>query len=587
VRHLTPEEWAALDPRGAITSVTISGSPVVRFSLTNSKGRGLKGLGAFTARASTASLTSYPNLSFALAKLVPEDVSAGSKAPSKWVSYIVTSTPNVAAPAVVPGRPSTDNTGTLVDNGDGTYQYTFNRDITKTKAILDAHKYDATKNEIKADLGDTTYDPTLAHRLTIQFAGNARGTGTNTADGVTVATAVAMKKPINLIYDFVPATGKPVSSANTQREVVSVQNCNECHTKFSSFHGGSRVEAQYCVVCHTDQRKYGRAEATTTATGYSGTRYRIGGLAVGRRLPQHRVAPVRFQGDHAIAGHRLLRQLQDGALLIQHGAAERQPRDGGSRAGNGHSRFQPLLSDRWDGEDIGDVHSGTPRQDNIADNAHPVSLELLVGRRPVCIAGQWVAYHGAGTRVLVRGVVNIDRDLVGLARLQGGGKVGFERRELPVVLGHPSAVAVHRGVVPDFLQLQNESAAGLAPLARNRELLPVPDRYRWRVGGQGHGRYAARFASAGRDPLIAGIEHRFPDAVQANLGSQQTCGAGRLGGGRQTSRPGDQRENHQPPWERARVTARQEAGSRHSILLSGGAFETLHHSAAERFSSSW
>ena len=26
----------------------------------------------------------------------------------------------VAAPAVVPGRPSTDNTGKLVDNGDGT-----------------------------------------------------------------------------------------------------------------------------------------------------------------------------------------------------------------------------------------------------------------------------------------------------------------------------------------------------------------------------------------------------------------------------------------------------------------------------------
>ena len=27
--------------------------------------------------------------------------------------------------------PSTDNTGTLVDNGDGSYKYTFYRDITK------------------------------------------------------------------------------------------------------------------------------------------------------------------------------------------------------------------------------------------------------------------------------------------------------------------------------------------------------------------------------------------------------------------------------------------------------------------------
>ena len=47
---------------------------------------------------------------------------------------------NVASPTVTPARPTSDNTGTLVDNGDGTYQYTFYRDITKTKAFLDAYK---------------------------------------------------------------------------------------------------------------------------------------------------------------------------------------------------------------------------------------------------------------------------------------------------------------------------------------------------------------------------------------------------------------------------------------------------------------
>ena len=66
----------------AITGVTISGKPVVSFYLTDSKGRGLKGLGGFTSKASTASQVSYPNLSFALAKLVPEDVSATSTAPT-------------------------------------------------------------------------------------------------------------------------------------------------------------------------------------------------------------------------------------------------------------------------------------------------------------------------------------------------------------------------------------------------------------------------------------------------------------------------------------------------------------------------
>jgi OmcA/MtrC family decaheme c-type cytochrome len=277
VAQLSPEQWASLDPRGAITSVTISGAPVVKFYLTDSKGNGLKGLGDFRSKASTATLQSYPNLAFVLAKLVPED----SSGPSRWVSYIVTTTPNVAAPTAVPGRPTSDNTGTLVDNGDGTYQYTFYRDITQTKAFLDAFTYDATKNQIKADLGDTAFVPTLTHRLTIQFSGNARGTGTNTPDAVTVATAVPMKKPVNLIYDFIPATGKVATSADMQREVVAVQNCNECHTQFVSFHGGSRVETRYCVVCHTDQRKYGQAEATATATGFSGYTYKIGGMAVG------------------------------------------------------------------------------------------------------------------------------------------------------------------------------------------------------------------------------------------------------------------------------------------------------------------
>ena len=74
VTQLTPEAWAALDPKGAVTSVTVSGRPVVNFFLTDSKGNGLKGFGAMTSKSATASLTSYPNLAFALAKLIPEDM---------------------------------------------------------------------------------------------------------------------------------------------------------------------------------------------------------------------------------------------------------------------------------------------------------------------------------------------------------------------------------------------------------------------------------------------------------------------------------------------------------------------------------
>ena len=140
-----------------------------------------------------------------------------------------------------------------------------------------------------ADFGDLTYDPTLTHRLVIQIGGNTRGTGTNTANGVQVTPGVPMANPINLVYDFIPATGKAVTATDTQREIVKVANCFECHGKFSGIHGGnhlqgtpgSRQDTRTCVLCHTEQQKYGFAEATTTATGYSGDTRKINGQAVG------------------------------------------------------------------------------------------------------------------------------------------------------------------------------------------------------------------------------------------------------------------------------------------------------------------
>ena len=89
-----------------------------------------------------------------------------------------------------------------------------------------------------------------------------------------------MANPINVIYDFVPATGTAVAAGTDIRDVVSINRCNECHDKLA-FHGGGRVETRYCVVCHTDQRKFGRAEATTTTTGFSGSTYKVNGLAAG------------------------------------------------------------------------------------------------------------------------------------------------------------------------------------------------------------------------------------------------------------------------------------------------------------------
>jgi len=287
--------WAALEPEVKVTGVVINNSaPVVSFTVRDGAGRPVTGLGN-TSKASTATVAGLPNLAFAMAKLVP--VNNGT--PSKWVSYIVTTVPTTTAPAA-PTRPSTDNTGTLVDNGDGSYKYTFYRDVTKIKDVVGAMTVTGANN--KADLGDLTFNPNLTHRLTIQLSGNAPGTGNNTPNAATLLAAVPMKKPVDVIYDFIPATGKEATTADASRVIVANAKCEECHRKLggipgataeaapAGFHGGSRNNVAYCTVCHTDQRKYGRAEAKATTAGavrtFTEATYVVDGRTVGN-LPNY------------------------------------------------------------------------------------------------------------------------------------------------------------------------------------------------------------------------------------------------------------------------------------------------------------
>ena len=286
----TAATFAALAPVVAVGGVSINSPPCVTFSMADASGNGIIGFSA-TTKSSTATVASYSNLAFSLAKLVP----GTSNAPAKWVSYIVTTVPTKnattgAITASVPTRPTTDNTGTLTDNKNGTYQYCFYRDVKKIKdEVAAATESTANKN---ADLGDLTYDASAVHRLTIQIAGSAPGTGSNTADGVTVATAVPMTNPINVVYDFIPATGKAVAATDatvTQRLIVDKASCNECHgklggtpgTESQTFHSGSRFDPKYCVVCHTDQRKYGRTNNASVNNVFTGSTYVADGVTVG------------------------------------------------------------------------------------------------------------------------------------------------------------------------------------------------------------------------------------------------------------------------------------------------------------------
>jgi len=273
--------FPTITPEIAVGGASVNSAPVIAFSIGDGKGNPYAGF----ENIKSSDNNDYPNFAFAIAKLVP----GSNGSPSKWVSYMVINSSGTA-----PQRPSSERTGKLEYLGQGIYQYTFSRDITQTASDVAALPPVTAPNN-KADLGDLTFDPGAVHRITIQFYGDAPGTGSNTPDGSNSGiTAVPMRNPVNAIYDFIPATGKAVAptDAVTQRLIVDKLSCNECHAKLggipgtegASFHGGSRFDPKYCVVCHTDQRKYGRDNVTSVNYAFPGgsTRtYVADGVTVG------------------------------------------------------------------------------------------------------------------------------------------------------------------------------------------------------------------------------------------------------------------------------------------------------------------
>jgi OmcA/MtrC family decaheme c-type cytochrome len=174
----------------AVTGVDVpagGGAPTVFLTLTNDLEQGLKDLPAGDIR-------------FVLAQLTPGS-DGGS---SEWQSYITRDTGGI-----VDGQATAEkgSDGALVDNGDGTYEYTFASDLTAYPA-------------------GPVFDATKTHRLGIEIRGQA---------------------PIssNGIHDFVPAGGVPMF----ERKIVDNDTCDACHDRLE-FHGGPRTDVEYCVTCH-------------------------------------------------------------------------------------------------------------------------------------------------------------------------------------------------------------------------------------------------------------------------------------------------------------------------------------------------
>jgi OmcA/MtrC family decaheme c-type cytochrome len=282
---LSAAQFAAIQFNATITSAAVASPPVVNFTVVDQFGRGVSGLGLAT-KSATATVPRYQNIAFTMAKLI-QDPLLGGGGPSRWVSYIVTTVPTTTAAATAQ-RPNTESNGKLVDNKNGTYSYTFYRDITQVKSQVDALKL--TGVNVAADLGDLSFQPDAIHRVVLQISGSAPGTGTNTPNEVQLTPAVPIKGPNNAVYDFIPATNQPVPVTNPlHRLIVDKLSCNECHGKLGgipgsesqSFHAGSRYDPRFCVTCHTDQRKYGRANNISVNNVFTGDTSVADGVTMG------------------------------------------------------------------------------------------------------------------------------------------------------------------------------------------------------------------------------------------------------------------------------------------------------------------
>ena len=134
-------------------------------------------------------VSSGGNLRFTIATLIP----GTNGDPSYWKNYVVSGN----------GQATYERDGTLTDHGNGRYTYTFENDVTS----------------------DPDYSPSRTHRLAMQI------------DGFPAT---------NPSVDFRPDGG----AVTVRREIVKTETCNSCHNKLA-IHGGGRIEARYCVTCHT------------------------------------------------------------------------------------------------------------------------------------------------------------------------------------------------------------------------------------------------------------------------------------------------------------------------------------------------
>ena len=192
-----PEYLELLDVEMVIDAVTLNGVTTVDFTVMTDQGVPITGLGYWWEQSNR-----FIRMTFS--KLLP----GANGDPNTWVDYIRNAS----------GTPTYDSGASVVDNGDGTYVFTFSTDVQNVPGI--------------------PYEPGLTHRVAGQLG----------------QTSTVPIEEQNFFYDFVPDG----SAIVTTRSIVTMDACNECHDGLR-FHG-RRFITEYCVTCHNPDLAMGEGD---------------------------------------------------------------------------------------------------------------------------------------------------------------------------------------------------------------------------------------------------------------------------------------------------------------------------------------
>ncbi|MFT3837413.1 MAG: OmcA/MtrC family decaheme c-type cytochrome [Myxococcaceae bacterium] len=224
--ELTPAELLADDFTVTVQSVSADAHPVVKFTVRDIKGIGMKNI--------------PPNYFAGLSvlQLVPGVPTTAGNGLSNdtWVSHITNCDTCTSST-------ETGSSSSVKDNGDGTYTYTFVKDV------INPTPYDG-----GVAIAGVAFDAGATHRFVMRFADPASDSSGGKINAF---------RPVDATLDYIPATGDDVTGLNDK---VNTDNCLTCHTRFRAgplnaggltpFHGGQRYDVRSCVACHNDQRKY-------------------------------------------------------------------------------------------------------------------------------------------------------------------------------------------------------------------------------------------------------------------------------------------------------------------------------------------